>query len=94
MDDSVRGDNESALASFCQEETDRQQKLFLKKGFYEQVWPKKLTDTLEVEVHIYRGMKGQGFVIVSRELRDDGWWGRQVSVGPENREKEWRKSIK
>lgn len=85
-----RGENETAFASFCQAEADRQQTLFLRGGFYQQVKKQVLTPTLTVEVQVYQGMKGQGFVIFAYEFREDGtWWTRRVGIGPEHRDLEW-----
>ena len=88
-----RADNEKTLAAFCQDECDRQQKLFLTQGRYEQVWPEKFfTPTLRISVDVYQGMKGKGFVIHAFEHRDDAVWERCVHVGPEGgRDLEWRK---
>ena len=89
-----RARNETAFANFCQDECDRQARLFLTRGSYEQVRPFRPTETLVIRVDVYRGLRGQGFVVLARELRDDGWWERAVSIGNEdNRSCEWRKSV-
>ena len=81
--DDQREENEKCFADFCSSECDRQQKLFLDGKNYEQLIPKKMTDTLEIWIDVYRGLKGQGFVIHARELRDDGPWCRSIHIGNE-----------